>query len=97
MEDRQGYGDIGISHKLKVVDRNGAAITGVKDVVSFDAGAVILETVCGSMVIKGEQLHVSRLTLEQGEVDVDGKVDSITYSDASYEKTAGSVFGRLFR
>ena len=63
MEERQGYSETGSVHKLQVIDRNGATVTGVKDVISFDAGEVILETSRGSMTIRGEQLHVSRLTL----------------------------------
>lgn len=48
-------------------------------------------------MIRGEQLHVSRLTLDAGEINVDGRVDSIAYSDGSAKKTAGSVLNRLFK
>lgn len=72
-------------------------ITGVSDVLSFDAGEVILETVQGTLMIRGEQLHVSRLTIDAGEIDLDGRVDSIAYSDASAGKAAGSFLSRLFR
>lgn len=83
-------------HKLQVNSRNAALMTGVKDVLSFDAEEVLLETVQGILTLKGEELHVSRLTLEKGEVDVDGRINSITYTDNA-TKTAGSVFGRLFK
>ena len=50
------------------------------------------------LLIKGHDLHVNRLTLEKGEVDIEGRIDSLTYSDV---KTAGkqaqSVLGRLFK
>ena len=49
-------------------------------------------------MIKGSDLHVSRLTLEKGEVDVDGKIDSLTYSEnVSMGGKAESLFARLFR
>ena len=83
-------------HKLSVVNRETAVITGVKEVVSFDANEVELETIQGSLTIHGETLHVSRLTLEKGEVDIDGKIESFIYSDST-QKTAGSLIGRLFR
>lgn len=97
MEDRQSYADNIGRHSIRVDNRRMAAITGVKEVVSFDAGEVLLETVQGTLTIKGEQLHVSRLTLDKGEVDVDGVVDSMTYSDSSAKKGSDSLLGRLFR
>ena len=50
------------------------------------------------LMIKGSELHVSRLSLDKGEVDVDGSVDSLTYSDSAgaREKTE-SFFSRLFQ
>ena len=51
------------------------------------------------LLIKGNDLHVNRLSLEQGEVDVTGKIDGLTYSDVeNYHKGGGESFlGRLFK
>lgn len=85
-------------HKLTMTNRRICMITGVKDVLSFDVHEVVLETEQGMLMIKGENLHVSRLTLDQGEVDVDGRVDSFTYSDASgVAKKGESLLARLFQ
>ncbi len=85
-------------HKLTMTNRRICMITGVKDVLSFDVHEVVLETEQGMLMIKGENLHVSRLTLDQGEVDVDGRVDSFTYSDASgVGKKGESLLARLFQ
>ena len=97
MEDRQNYNEYNGKHSLRIDDRRIAVITGVKDVISFDAHEVVLETVQGTMTIKGDQLHVSRLTLDKGEVDVDGNIDSIIYTNSSGKKNSESVIGRLFR
>lgn len=95
MEERQ---IVSGSHKISLNMRRSAIITGVKDVLSFDANEVLLETDMGILMIRGEELHVNRLSLEKGEVDVDGKVDSLTYSEAGgYSKAAESLFGRLFK
>ena len=67
-------------HKLMLTNRKTCTINGVADVLSFDLNEVLLETDQGMLMIKGSDLHVSRLTLEKGEVDIDGKVDSLTYS-----------------
>ena len=59
---------------------------------------VLLETEQGMLMIKGNDLHVSRLMLDKGEVDVDGKIDSLTYSEsAGYGAKGESLFARLFK
>ena len=86
------------SHNLNVNNRRLVNITGVNDVLSFDAGEVLLDTIDGILMIRGSDLHVSRLTLDKGEVDVDGKVDSLTYSEGKgLSKSGESLFGRLFK
>jgi sporulation protein YabP len=85
-------------HKLNISARKTANITGVNDVLSFDAGEVLLQTEQGILMIRGSELHVNRLTLEKGEVDIDGRIDSLTYSDtANGGKSSESLFGRLFK
>ncbi len=85
-------------HKLNINARKTANITGVNDVLSFDAGEVLLQTEQGILMIRGNELHVNRLTLEKGEVDIDGRIDSLTYSDtANGGKSSESLFGRLFK
>ena len=85
-------------HKLNINERKTAMVTGVNDVLSFDAGEVLLQTEQGVLMIRGNELHVNRLTLEKGEVDIDGRIDSLTYSDtSSYSKSGESLFGRLFK
>jgi len=50
------------------------------------------------LMIKWEDLHVSRLTLDKGEVDVDGKIDSFTYSEVTgYGSKGESLLSRLFK
>lgn len=85
-------------HKFVLNSRSTGNITGVIDVLSFDIKEVLLETEQGLLTIRGEDLHVSRLTLEKGEVDIEGIVDSFTYSDAEhYNKPGESLFSRLFK
>lgn len=94
MEERAAYKP----HKVAFEDRTGGMITGVKDVLSFDANEVLLDTEQGVLMIKGMDLHVTRLTVEKGEVEIDGRIDSLTYSEMSGAKKAGeSLLGRLFK
>jgi len=85
-------------HKLVIHNRKASTITGVIDVLSFDLNEVLLETEQGMLMIKGSDLHVNRLSLEKGEVDLSGNIDSISYSDVqSTIKHQENLFGKLFR
>ena len=92
MEERIGQKN----HKIQVNERKQGLISGVKDVISFDPEVVLLDTQMGMMTIKGKDLHVKRLTLERGEVDIEGEFDSFTYSQSKSAKRAAFV-GRLFK
>ena len=84
-------------HKLMLTNRRTCTISGVNDVLSFDVNEILLETEQGMLMIKGNELHVSRLSLDKGEVDIDGRIDSLTYSEVSdYSKKGESLIKRLF-
>ena len=86
------------AHKLTLSNRRTGTVTGVSDVISFDITEVLLETEQGMLMIKGDDLHVNRLTLDKGEVDIDGKIDSFTYSDVTAGGGKGeSLLSRIFR
>ena len=85
-------------HRLEILNRGTGGVTGIQDVVSFDENQIILDTDMGLLTIKGKSLHVSRLSLEKGEVDIEGSFDSFAYSsNDSYRKSVESLFGRLFK
>lgn len=74
------------------------SITEVSDVISFDISEVLLETELGMLQIKGADLHVNRLSLEKGEIDLEGRIDSFQYSEVSdFKKGGESLLNRLFR
>lgn len=85
-----------ITHKLALESRKRMTLTGIKDVQSFDDKLVILDTSLGVLVIKGNELHINRLSLDKGDVDLEGRVDAMEYADKKEEKSAGSILGRLF-
>lgn len=95
MEELSGNSRV---HKVVMTNRRNCTVNGVNDVLSFDIHEILLETEQGMLMIKGDDLHVSRLTLEKGEVDIDGKIDSFTYSDvANAGHKNESLLSRLFR
>ncbi len=94
MEEKQAVAG---SHRLLLQGRKSAELTGVKEVVSFDAKEVVLNTTMGALIIRGNDLFVRRLTVEKGEVDLEGQIDSFLYADKpgrGAEK--GTLMKRLF-
>lgn len=84
-------------HDVSMYDRGRACVTGVKEVISFDSKEILLETTRGALVFRGEELHVKRLTLEKGEVDLEGKICELKYTDSHSVGNSGSFFGKLFK
>ena len=86
------------AHKLLLNNRRTGTVSGVTDVISFDIAEILLETEQGMLTVKGADLHVNRLTLEKGEVDIEGRIDSMAYSEVTdFHKTGASLLGRLFK
>jgi sporulation protein YabP len=86
------------SHRLNMEDRKRLEMTGISDVISFDLNKVLLETDYGVITIKGSNLHVNRLSVDKGELDIDGSIQSLEYSEvSSFGKKGESFLGRLMR
>ena len=83
-----------LPHELRMDNRARLSISGVKEVESFDESVVVLKTVRGLLVIRGEGLQLQALSIDGGQVSVHGSIDSLTYEEE--QKTAG-FFKRLFR
>jgi len=86
---------IKMPHNVILEDRKSLTITGVADVDSFDDQTVIVYTDKGEMTIKGVGLHIDKLSLESGELKVNGNLFAIVYSDDREKQ--GGFFGRLFK
>ena len=85
-------------HKMTLMNRKTCNLSGIVDVLSFDLGEILLETDQGMLMIRGNEMHVIRLSLEKGEVDIEGKIDSLTYSETSSFAGKGESFlSKLFK
>lgn len=73
--------DTSMTHSFASRSRDGINISGVSDVVSFDESGVALETVCGSMAVEGEALHITVLNITEGKVEIEGKINGLYYFD----------------
>jgi sporulation protein YabP len=94
MEERQASRQ----HRIVLTNRGTCGLNGISDILSFDVNEILLETEMGMLMIRGKDLHVNRLTLEKGEVDVSGAIDSLQYSDMAKGGRQGeSLISRLFK
>ena len=82
-----------ISHRLGLEERSKLTMTGVTEVVSFDDTAVVLRTALGNLVIHGRDLQLKTLSLDGGQVAVDGTVSALVYEEP---RATGSWVRRLF-
>ena len=82
-----------LPHRVTLDGRSRLNMTGVTEVESFDEGMVVLHTTRGTLVIRGDGLHLQLLSLDGGQVHVDGTVNSMTYEDSV---SSGGFFSRLF-
>lgn len=83
-------------HSLILENRKALTATGVSNVDSFDDQTVVAYTDYGELVIKGRNLHISKLSVETGELTLTGEVGSMSYSE-NLPASGGGFFSRLFR
>ena len=80
-------------HILTMDTRRLLTLSGVEDVSGFDEQTISVKLSDASLVVKGADLHISKLNLESGDVVIDGQISSLQYLGAS----SGSLRSRLFR
>ena len=84
------------AHHIILEEREQLSVSGVEEVESFDENTIVMHTSQGTLIIRGENLHIEKLSLDGGDLKVEGDVDSLTYEDGRGEKSGG-FFSRLFR
>ena len=83
-------------HEIHVIKRGFMSVSGVDEVLSFDENSVLLSTTGGTMSVEGRELKVNVLDVKEGNVSVDGHIDSIYYSDTEPDDRSHGFLGRLF-
>ncbi|MFW6022514.1 MAG: sporulation protein YabP [Halanaerobiaceae bacterium] len=79
---------------LTLNDRKFLAISGVKEVISYNEDKVLLQTTQGIMDIKGNELNIQKLNLDEGNVKIEGLIISLIYTDKTKEK---GILKKLFK
>mgnify|MGYP001118683572 FL=1 len=86
-----------IIQNIVLENRKKLNISGVLDVLSFDDQIVILETELGLLTVKGEDLHINKLSIDTSEVIIEGEISSLTYSNKELEKKSSNLLGKIFK
>ena len=77
-------------------NREKVSVTGVIDIHSFDDELVIAQTDLGILTIKGDDLKMNKLNLENNELIIEGKIIAVAYSDINNAKKTGFM-NKLFK
>jgi sporulation protein YabP len=86
------------NHSITLNERKSIIITGVKKIDSFDDEEFLMETNMGYVTVKGEGLEIIKLDTYQGNVSINGKINSLIYMDSLNKKEKEeTVFGKLFK
>ena len=95
VQENGGQTPVKTAHSLHIDRRRHTTVTGVSDVCSYHETEIVLKLEAGLMVFAGQNLHIGRLLLEEGKLEVDGHIDSVVYE--SPRKSAGFTLPFLRR
>ena len=85
---------IQLPHKLSLNERKNLTMTGVTEVVSLDDTTVVLQTALGTLEVQGQQLQLKTLSIDGGQVAVDGQISALFYEEP---RASGGFWGRFRR
>ncbi|WP_239618999.1 sporulation protein YabP [Cohnella mopanensis] len=83
--------------EVRMLNRKSLDISGVSNVESFDNEEFLLETECGFLTVRGQNLHMKNLSLDQKFVSIEGTIHSLVYLDGSTVNKSKGLFGKLFK
>ena len=77
-----------ISHTICLEGRKHLRIDGIEDVISYDENGMLLKTACGTLTVDGAGLHIVVLSVEKGELTVEGHICGLYYVDKTVKKSS---------
>ncbi len=88
----------GVIQNLILENRGKLSISGVIDVLSFDDQVVMVETELGLLTVKGENLHINKLSIDTSEVIIDGEISYLAYSNKENDKNKNvGIISKIFK
>ncbi|MDF2592504.1 MAG: yabP [Clostridia bacterium] len=84
-------------HNIFIEGREKLNITGVRDVISFDENTIVLSTEMGGLILKGTDLHINKLNVEDGNLNIEGYIVACNYTEKTDTKRTGGFFSNIFK
>ena len=97
MIEERKQNNINVMQHVVLENRERLNVTGINDILSFDDQVVILSTDLGMLTIKGSELKINKLNIDESEVKIEGNISSISYSQDSPERKSESIFSKIFK
>lgn len=82
-------------HSITINQRETINVSGVEDVESFDENEIILYTSEGGIILSGEEFKINRLSVETGDVEIQGFVNEIKYTNST--QSGGGFWSKIFK
>ncbi|MBZ9609577.1 sporulation protein YabP [Clostridium estertheticum] len=82
---------------LMLENRKKLTVNGVVEVINFNESQILLNTDVGTMIVKGQELKMNKLDVQNGDVIITGQVDSFVYTSDKSKEKKDSIISRLFR
>lgn len=79
------------AHHIILEEREQLSVSGVEEVESFDENTIVMLTNRGTLIVRGEELHIEKLSLDGGDLKVEGTIDSLTYEDSGRDRRAACL------
>ena len=86
-----------VIQNLLLENRKKLNVSGVNDVLSFVDQVVIVDTELGLLTVKGENIRITKLSLDTAEVVIEGEISSLTYSDNKQDKSNSTLLSKIFK
>lgn len=97
MVEERKPNNINIMQNLVLENREKLNVTGINEILSFDDQVVILSTELGMLTVKGSELKINKLNIDESEVKIEGNIINIGYSQNIDDKKNDSIFSKIFR
>ncbi|HJJ12802.1 MAG TPA: sporulation protein YabP [Clostridiaceae bacterium] len=97
MIDERRQNSINVIQNIVLENRERLNVTGINDILSFDDQVVILSTDLGMLTVKGNELKINKLNIDESEVKIEGNISSMSYSQNSEESKGESFFSKIFK
>jgi sporulation protein YabP len=85
------------AHAIHIENRERAVVSGVEDVDNFNEEEVNFQTESGYVTLTGNDLHITRLNLEEGQLIIEGIINGVAYSGSAEQNEGGGFFSKLFK